>query len=557
VTDPIEATPPAWTLRESLLALAAYALIPVAATWPLAAHLGSQMGGEIADPWQTLWGFWWWRHSASFGGSPMFSPLLWAPGGVPLWLQTWDVPSTLAVWPLWGHLPAIALYNLPLIATFPLAGFTFCLLCRELWGGRLGPFLAGCLYTFSTFHFAHARMQLHLSSLEWSPLFFLFVTRTARTGRWRDAALAGVALALAAMASTYHLIFCVLGAFVLLAWGTFGEWPTLRSRFVLRNLCIVTGVFLGLAGWLLLGMIRSSGAEPYVGGHDAARFSADVQSFFVPNGVSLWSRWLPVSTHWTGNEFESAAYVGYLALGLALLAGRQHQRARGYLVLAAVGAVLALGPLPHIGGSILPGPLLPEASLELFVPFFRMSGMPTRFSWLTMFGVAVAAGAALSGIAARGRRGALLAIALTCAALIEVWPKPFVLTSWPEPPIFAAWAADPDRWTVLDATPWSEGLWHQMAHHHPLVTGYVTRTPARLWDGVHDEPALRPFLTAQFGSPAAQTASPASALRVFRRFGIRFVIVADGQADLARVLNFSERYRGSGIRIFEVPPPPP
>jgi hypothetical protein len=77
-----------------------------------------------------------------------------------------------------------------LAASFVASGWTFSLLCRELWGGRLGPFLAGCLYTFSTWHFAHAQMQLHLASMQWTPLFLLGVVRTINRGRPRDISLA-------------------------------------------------------------------------------------------------------------------------------------------------------------------------------------------------------------------------------------------------------------------------------------------------------------------------------------------------------------------------------
>jgi hypothetical protein len=544
---------PSSGVGQQALVLLAYTAVTLVATWPLAAHLGSRIGGEMADPWQTLWGFWWFRYSHAFGGSPMFTPLLWWPDGAPLWFQTWDLPSTLAVWPLWGHVPAFALYNLTLLATFPLAGWTFQWLARELWGGRLGPFLAGGLYTFSTYHFAHARMQLHIASLEWAPLYFLFLIRGRRTGRTADAALGGLALAGAFLASTYHFVFCVLGTLVLALSGTLGDWRTLRSRAVVRQAAWVAGVFLVIGGWLLAGMIHAYVLSGYAGTHDAVRFSADLQSFVLPNGISVWSRWLQASSRWTGNEFEVAAYVGVVTFGLAIFAAWRLKLARGYLALAVVGAVLALGPLLHVGGSVSIGMLLPEAWLELFVPPFRLSGMPARFSWLTLFGTTVAAGASLSWLAARGRRGVVLAVALTVAALVETWPRPFVLTNWPEPAIFTDWAADRSNWTVLDGTPWSRGLWHQMAHHHPLVTGYISRTPQDSWNRVYDEPALRPFLDAQFGATPVQTADPADALRAFHRLRVRFVIVDASQTNLVDQFGLAERYRGDGIVIFEVP----
>jgi hypothetical protein len=541
----------------ALGALAAYGLITIAITWPLAAHLGSAIGGEIADPWQTLWGFWWWRHSLDYGTSPMFSPLLWWPAGAPLWMQTWDIPSAIAVWPLWGRVPPVAIYNLPLLATFPLSGLTFYLLGRELWGGRLAAFLAGCLYTFSTYHLAHARMQLHLASLEWSPLFFLFLLRMNRTRRWFDAALCGAALGLATLASAYHFVLCVIGAGVLALWERRALWAARRQLIVLRQAVIAIAAFGIVAGWLLAGMARSYVEDVYVGGHEPVRFSADLQSFVLPTANAIWSRWITAAGRWTGNEFEIAAYAGLVAIGLAVKAARHTPRVRGYLAMAAVGAVLSLGPLLHVGGTVSLGLLLPEAWLELLVPPFRLSGMPARYSWLVTFGVSIAAGAALRELCARGRRGVTWAVVLTMIALAEVWPRPFVLSRFPEPPIMRAWRQEPSRqsdWAVLDATYWSRGLWHQMLHERPLTTGYLTRTPQRLWEHVHDEPALAPFLEAQFGATAAPPISPVETLGALRRSRVRFVIVDERQRELVTGVGLEERYRGAGIVVYEVPP---
>jgi hypothetical protein len=236
-------------------------------------------------------------------------------------------------------------------------------------------------------------MQLHQASMQWTPLFLLGVVRTINRGWPRDVVLAGVGLSLAFFASIYHLVFGLMAAGILIMSGALGDARSLLSRRILLRAIATSGVFAVLAGWLVVGMARSYFAEPYVGDHDAIRFSADVQSFFVPNAVSRWSSVFPVSKSWTGMDWETAAYVGYVAMGLAAVAGWRERRARGYLIVAGVGAVLALGPRLHIGGAVYPGLTLPAAWLDAFIPLLRFSGMPVRFSWLTTFGVAVAAGA--------------------------------------------------------------------------------------------------------------------------------------------------------------------
>src|SRR5687767_837242 len=77
-------------------AASVYAVLAIAATWPLLLNLRTGLAGDLTDPWQTLWGFWWLRHYREFGPSPSFATLLWWPHGAPLWFQTWDIPSAAA-----------------------------------------------------------------------------------------------------------------------------------------------------------------------------------------------------------------------------------------------------------------------------------------------------------------------------------------------------------------------------------------------------------------------------------------------------------------------------
>ncbi len=536
----------------SLAALAGYVALAAVATWPLLARFTTDIGGDRGDAWQTLWGFWWWRHALAHGSSPLFCDALRWPWGVPMWFQTWDLPAALALLPLWPltpHLPEVALYNAVLFASFPLAGFTFYLLCRELWGGELAPFLAGALYTISTFHFAHALGHLHLVSMEWPPLYFLWLTRTVRRHGPSSPALAGAALALAAASSFYHLLFCLAGTTVLLLAWLPVERASILSRPFARRALLLGATFLLLAGWLYLGMARALRAEPYAGAHDAIRFSADLLSFFVPNAASAWRDAFPISRRFTGNDAESAAYIGYVALGLAGWALFRARAVRPWLLVAVLGFVLALGPRLHVGGRVLAWLLLPYGWLERALPVLRFSGTPTRFSWLVTFGVAVAAGAALSALVRSGRRGPLLACLLSALALAESWPHAFVTSRWPAPKFLRDLARDEERWAVLDATDPLRQLWHQVLHRHPQVGGYVSRAPEGLERLLTRTPVLRPF----FGDGVATLARD-EAVRALQRMEVRFVVVDAARPRAARALRLPVAFEGDGIVVFEVPP---
>ena len=533
-------------------AFGAYLALSAAATWPLLPRFTTAIGGDHGDAWQTLWGYWWWHDSIVRGASPFFCDALRWPWGVPMWFQTFDLPTAIALLPFWAlapSLPEVALYNAVLFSSYPVAGFTAYLLCREVWGGHLAPFLAGALYTVNAYHFGHALGHLHIVSMEWSPLYVLGLVRTLRRRGAGGPLLAGCALALAATASFYHLIFCFVTTLVLLAGWLHGERSSLLSGAFLRRAALLLATFLLLSGWLYVGMVRAFRAEPYVGSHDATRFSADLLSFFVPNAASAWRGSFESWRRFTGNDAESAAYIGYVPLALALVAAVRAKASRSWLAVALVGFVLALGPRLHVNGHLLGGPPLPYAWLEAALPLLRFTGVPTRFSWLVTFGVAVAAGAALSLVVRAGRRGPLLACAVASLALAETWPHPFVTSSWPAPRFLRDLAQDGERWAVIDATSPSRQLWHQVLHHHPQVGGYVTRAPERLERLLTATPVLRPFVGDGGALPPR-----AEAVRALQRLNVRFVIVDGQRIAAARALGVPTVYQGDGIAVFEVPP---
>jgi len=533
-----------------LSALVGYVALAAATTWPLLARFTTEIGGG-GDAWRTLWGFWWWRHAIAGGSSPLSCEVLRWPAGVPMWFQAWDLPSSLVLLPLWPltpHLSEVALYNTALFLGFPLAGFTFYLLCRELWGGELGPFLAGAIYTFSGYHFAHALGNLHLASMEWSPLYFLALTRTVRRHGAFAPLLAGAALAMAAATSFYHLAFCALGTIALVAAWFPEERATILTRAFLRRALLLGGTFLLLAGWLLLGAARALRSEPYAAAGDAVQSSADLLSSFVPSSLSALGGALPLSSGFGGGEAD-AAYAGYVALALAGWALFRARAVRPWLVLAAVGFVLALGPYLKISGHVHDGALLPYGWLERAIPAMRLAGAPARFSWLVTFGVAVAAGAALSALARAGRRGPLLASLVTALALLETWPHAFATSSLPAPRFLRDLAKDEEKWAVLDASDPPRQLWHQVLHGHPQVGGAVSRAPERLERLLRQEPVLRPF----FGDGVAALPRE-EAVRALQQWEVRFVIADGGRVREASALGLPVAFQGDGIVVFEVPP---
>jgi hypothetical protein len=64
--------------------LALYALLTIALTWPLVAHLSDRVPAGDNDLWQNYWNFWWWKTALVDRGTlPYSTDLIYQPGDVP------------------------------------------------------------------------------------------------------------------------------------------------------------------------------------------------------------------------------------------------------------------------------------------------------------------------------------------------------------------------------------------------------------------------------------------------------------------------------------------
>jgi hypothetical protein len=294
--------------------------------------------------------------------------------------------------------------------------------------------------------------------------------------------------------------------------------------------------------------------EAYDGAHDAVRFSADVQSFVVSNAVSAWSDEFGAWTRWTGSEWSTGNYLGYVAIGLSA-AGLADRRVRVFLGLAAVGCILALGPRLQVGGSVYEGLALPYGVLELAVPLLTFGGIPARFGWLATFGLALAAGRALVLLRARGRAGSAVAVILVGAALVETWPKPMAIQARERPEILGSLPKGNGRMAVLDTTERGQALWNQMGHQRPMVSGYVTRLPRRIWTSFLEDGVVRDLFPPPLGpheGPKYPSEGTDIAMRL-AEMNVGVVIVDAKEVEWWVQHSYVLVYLSAAMAILEVP----
>ncbi len=514
--------------REHLAALAAFTVLAVAATWPLAAHLSDAVLGPPGDNYEYLYKIWVFKTALlERGQSPLFNPDVFYPAGYDVSLSETTLANMALALPFaafWGEVVA---YNAVMLLSFALSGWAMYCLARYLTGSRLAGAVAGLLFAFSPYRMAHLGAgHLPLMGTQWIPPAFLFAERAFRTKAVRDGALAGVFLGLTALSSWYYAY--MVGLFLAL----FGalRWAETRRQWVPRRLLAAIAAFVVVAGVVMLPaavpLLRNAGAgaTEYRDLAYVDQWSAGVADFLWPSvfhpvwGETLAARYIP-------NIQEGVLYLGWAALALvAVWCWRRDRTLRPYAWLGVVGLVLALGTTLHVAGGPVrisapeavartfargmyfltekaalnplrfgkmdvPGTVLipmPTLLLYLYFPFFTAVRVPARFALMAVLSVSVLAGAGAAHLTTRikartGRIALAGGLALLLALDLASAPFPLGYSEARGQPV-DAWLAVQDKPSPvaqfpLERTWYGYPLYQQRFHGQPIAYGYGTFVP--------------------------------------------------------------------------------
>jgi hypothetical protein len=445
---------------------------------------------DSGDGFQNVWNIWWVNDSlGQHGSNPYFTTMLHWPHGTSLIPQTMNIYNGLVSIPLMNifGFGLVAAVNFAVVFGFSMGGITMLWFIQKLYKKYWLSLIAGGLFTFSSYHFAHGLGHLQLVSFEWIPLFLLTFWVLIEKMRYRYALMAAGALFLVLLCDYYYLFWSVIVA------GLWAIWKLYRKELVLnRHNFKVLGVFaaasLVLIGPLAYKLVHLNKVDPLLGSHDPAVFGLDPLSVVLPGGMSHWSsltHW-----HWTNLPYasETSMFFGYALLILLSIAfyktviRRNKFKAPGWLwfwwILLVVFGVLALGPHPTMFGKIAEDIPLPYFFLEKLFPTLQISGMPIRWILVTLIAAIVIACFMLSRVNTTKRTGKVLIGIFVIFSFVELYPNPLPLTP-AEVPEYVHTLKRLPAGAVIDNAALSGGwqLRDQTVHGKPIAFGYVTRLP--------------------------------------------------------------------------------
>jgi hypothetical protein len=452
-----------------LCVLAIFAGLTVLMTYPQVLRLTTAVA-DHDDPLLSMWRLGWVAHQLPRDVLHLFDGNIFHPERRTLAFTDAMLLPAIAAAPLhWLGISSILIYNLVLLSGVVLSGAAMYLLVRALTGNAASAWLAGIIFAFVPYRFAHYE-HLELQLAFWMPLGLWAMHRTLRTGSVKDGMLTGALTAGQALSSLYYGIFfglflSVVAGVLVIAQPSGRRWAPARAL---------------LAGAVLAAVLILPYTIPYFANRgvvgerpawEVLRYSALPADYLAaPEQNRLYG--------WTADRFgapERYLFPGLLALLLATIA--LYPPIRPVVLAYAVGLLFAFNASLGLNGHFY-------AWAYEHLPGFQGLRAPARFGIVVALALSVLAGYGSARVfaslrAARPRRAA----AATAAVLLLLEYSTAVrLFAVPAPPAVYAWLGREPASVVLELPiPRADNLsviqdglymYFSTTHWQRLINGY-------------------------------------------------------------------------------------
>lgn len=567
--------------RDSIALIVVYLLLAILTTYPLVLNLSTHAPGDITDAPALAWNLWWIKY-AFFNAqtNPLFTNYVFYPVGVDLVAYTLTVLNGLLALPIAFIANYVAANNAIVLFELTVSAYGMYLLAydrlrRANMDDRAAIF-AGFIYGLGSYHLNYiSRGQPNIAANHWVPFYFLFLIRALESRQAvRYGAMAGLFFVLSAWTELTYAAFLGLGTIV---YWIFRAREIEPRALLGQALALGAVTIVGIAPILadIVSEYQHYGDYLTVGLARSQIFSADLFGFVLPSSLNpvfgFLTRDLAYQTmNWT--------FAGIVPLVLAVGASIRFREARTWGWIALAFAILMLGPLLQIAGSITSLPL--PYNLFFFVPLLKSNRYPFRLNSIFMLALTLAASYAFADLLVRGRNhvGWKYAMAAIVAfGFIEQLTIPMQLTDLRAPEIFNTIRNDPGDYTVLDLPlGWRNSariqgdidyrahFW-QSVHQKRLLDGNTSRNPQYKFQYFLQAPIINSIIALENGrevDEARRAQDRAMSAEVLRFFDIRYINVFRAKTK-PQVLDYvlgifpaTEVYRDDERTVYRVAPEP-
>lgn len=223
-------------MRRVATIAAAYAVLAVALTWPLAPRIATVLPHDLGDPVMSTTALWWNAHVTPLTTRWWDGPAFFPAAGT-LALSDHRLGESLIATPLqWAGASAVSAYNLTLLATFPLCALAAWWLAFTLTLRSDAAWLCGLAYGFNPYRVAHIE-HLELLAAFGMPAALAALHRYARTRRPAWLILFAAALLVQGLCSTYYTVFFAVLLAMWMVWFLRRDDLAMAATIVIAAAC--------------------------------------------------------------------------------------------------------------------------------------------------------------------------------------------------------------------------------------------------------------------------------------------------------------------------------
>lgn len=199
-----------WASWRRLLAVTiGYFFLTAFMTWPQALLVKTH-AFDHQDVFFNLWRLRWVAHALSTSPRDLFNANIFHPeAGVLAYSDAMLVEGLLAAPLLWAGVPPVLVHNLLLLGAIVASAVAMFVLARHVTGSTGGAAVAGVVFGFAPYRFAHY-MHMELQWTPWIPLAFWALQRSIETGAVRFGLLLGLFTTLQMASSIYYGVFLLI-----------------------------------------------------------------------------------------------------------------------------------------------------------------------------------------------------------------------------------------------------------------------------------------------------------------------------------------------------------
>jgi hypothetical protein len=499
-----------------------FCVLTIAMTWPLITRMGNSLVGMIGDNIYFVWMIGWFKEAIFVQHVNPFN----------IWFLNYPEGWSLAYTEITQANLALAMpftflgneifaYNAAMMLTFVLSGFFMSLWIKHLTQRWDAAIIAGTIYAFLPYHFAHYRIgHLNLSGTQWFPLFFwgLLEILNLKKVNWKYIVLTGISLGLIACTSQYYFYMCVLvSAFSALIILIFKQRDQLRNLAFWKNLVfsgLVSFPLIFFGAWSYL-QLFGQGDMPDRNISIVRRYSASLTDFLIPSTDHfLFGQW--IGEHFNRDLWiEGSLTIGFVAIVLLIIAWikrkeqKQESIMRFLLIGMIVAIILAMGTDLHwneqsveiplkglladkLHRDMLPIPL-PGYLFFYVLPFFAKLRALMRFGIFALVFSSAAAGLGVNWVLQKKTGFVRLACTIGIILLVLFEFYPGVYTQFDQVTYREAdtWLAAQDDNRALMQFPYElledqEHIYYQLINKKPFVGGFFNAFPPHQYREIKD-----------------------------------------------------------------------